>query len=210
MIISKGHLKFYMDADKYALEITKKWPSFLGDDVWKYQIILRKLEYYKNTNKGLVGKVLFNYYRLRKYRLGIRLGFDIPPNVFGPGLRINHHGNIVVNAGARVGRWCDIHQGVNIGTNNNADGSPSVPVIGDNVWIGPGAKIFGNITINDGAVIGANAVVNRDVEANTTVAGVPAKTIRNTGSEGIDVSASICNTVEFFKKYPQYEKFNCL
>lgn len=55
-------------------------------------------------------------------------------------------------------------------------------VIEDNVWIGAGAKILGGVTIHTGAVVGANAVVNRDVPANAIVAGVPAKVIRFRGT----------------------------
>lgn len=51
----------------------------------------------------------------------MKLGFVIPPNVFGGGLRINHFGNIVVNSEAKIGEWCDIHQGVNIGTDFEGD-----------------------------------------------------------------------------------------
>ena len=69
------------------------------------------------------------------------LGFDIPVNVFGGRLRINHHGMIVVNSNARIGSYCDIHQGVNIGMQGMYDDNS--PTIGDNVWIGLGAKIFG-------------------------------------------------------------------
>lgn len=73
---------------------------------------------------------------------GVRLGFSIPINVFGPGFRINHYGLIVVNPKARVGAFCDIHQGVNIG---EGFGKDEVPEIGDHVYIGPGAKIYGRI-----------------------------------------------------------------
>ncbi len=117
-------------------------------------------------------KLIYNHY-------SIKLGFSIPPNVFGPGLRINHYGLIVVNPEARIGAFCDIHQGVNIGQNIEPG---SVPEIGSNVWIGPGAKLFGKIKIADGIVIGANSVVNRSfLEPNITIAGIPAKKVKNTG-----------------------------
>ena len=67
------------------------------------------------------------------------LGFSIPINVFGPGLRINHYGLIVVNPKARVGAFCDIHQGVNIG---EGFGKDDVPEIGDRVYIGLGEPRF--------------------------------------------------------------------
>lgn len=60
-------------------------------------------------------------------------------------------------------------------------------VIKDNVWIGAGSKILGGVTIHTGAVIGANAVVNRDVPENAIVAGVPAKIIRFRGTTQSDI-----------------------
>lgn len=129
---------------------------------------------------GVIGCLLGRYYYWRLIRLGYKLGLSIPPNVFGPGLRINHHGLIIVNPGAKVGAFCDIHQGVNIGTNFDEG---SVPEIGSNVWIGPGVKIFGKIKIADGIAIGANSVVNKSfLEPNITIAGVPAKRIKHQGN----------------------------
>jgi len=89
-----------------------------------------------------------------------------------------------VNGAARIGSNCRIHTGVNIGT--NAGTSSAAPVLGDNCYIGPGAKLFGAITIGDSTVIGANAVVNRDFpEGGVTLGGVPAKVISAKSSDGL-------------------------
>ena len=70
---------------------------------------------------------------------------------------------------------------MNIGTTN---GNKKAAKIGDNVYIGPGVKIVGDISIPDGTVIGANAVVNKSIYENgITVAGVPAKKISNKNSD---------------------------
>lgn len=75
--------------------------------------------------------------------------------------------------GARIGSNCRIHFWVNIGTNGG--GVEDTPLIGNNVYIGPGAKIFGNIIIGDNIVIGANAVANKSfLEGGYTIAGIPA------------------------------------
>ena len=96
---------------------------------------------------------------------------------FRGGLRINHTGLIIVNEDAQIGEWCDIHQAVNIGQNIEPG---SVPVIGNNVWIGPGVKIFGKIEIGDNTMIGAGSVVNKSfMNGNCRIAGNPARVISN-------------------------------
>ena len=79
--------------------------------------------------------------------------------MFGPGLSIAHAGTIVVNSNAKIGANCRIHVCVNIGA-DVTDGSKA-PIIGDNCYIGPGAKLFGSIILGNNVGIGANAVVNK-------------------------------------------------
>ncbi len=111
----------------------------------------------------------------------VKLGFSLPLNVFGPGLSIAHYGTLVVNKGARVGSNCRLHSCVNIGT--EAGKAYEAPTIGNDVYIGPGAKIFGSITIADGIAFGANAVVNKSFSTpNVTIAGVPAREISQKGA----------------------------
>ncbi len=189
MIKSKADYEYYLEADRIALSKPKDF-SFstrqklwlFPDYIWKFQRTLRRLEYLKNKNKNAFEKVTYYFVLKRFYKLSYKLGFTIPVNVFGPGLSIAHYGTIIINSGARVGANCRIHADVNIGT--EAGYSDKAPVLGDNIYIGPGAKIFGQITIADNTAIGANAVVNKSVEvSNTVVGGIPAKII----SENIDV-----------------------
>lgn len=176
MIKSKNDLKEYLLKDKYALGEKKLRPSLFRNEIWKFEIVLRKDEYYKNTGSN---KILGKYYSYKHHKLGIKLGLSIPCNVFEGGLRINHYGYIVVNPKAKVGEFCDIHQGVNIG--ENIDGG--APTLDDNVWIGPGAKIYGKIHVADEIMIGANAVVDKSFDTpSVTIAGVPAKIIKNQGN----------------------------
>ena len=85
-----------------ALGKNKKRPSCLPffDDVWKYEVLLRKNEYYKNCYKNLLLKPYVLFLEIRFRRLSRKLGFSIPLNVFGPGLSIAHYGTIVVNGKA--------------------------------------------------------------------------------------------------------------
>lgn len=113
-------------------------------------------------------------YKHRK--LSLQLGFTIGPNIFGPGLSIPHYGTIVVNPNVKVGKNCRLHVGVNIGASGGAD---KVPVIGDNVYIGPGAIIFGDVCIGNNVMIGANSTVTKSFEENDIViAGSPAHIIK--------------------------------
>jgi serine O-acetyltransferase len=184
MISSKADLKQFLDSDRvslgrvssggFAKRLVLYW--LCGDPVWEFQVALRNLEYLHNQPKGLWRNLrkAWCYHSFR--RLSERLGFSIPVNVFGPGLSIAHRGTIVVNTGARVGANCRLHVCVNIGT--EAGKSHAAPKIGNNVYIGPGAKIYGEIEIADDCAIGANAVVNKSfLEPGSLIAGVPARKI---------------------------------
>ena len=83
-----------------------------------------------------------------------------------------HMQNIVIGEGVRIGKLCTIFQDVTLGQNKGG-----YPVIGDNVIIYSGAKIIGNISIGNNAIIGANAVVVKDVSDNMIMGGIPAKVI---------------------------------
>jgi serine O-acetyltransferase len=181
MIQSKSDYKFYLEADKIALNCT--WKDSLFNKIWRFEKLLRKYEYYLNCKKSIIWRPYIFYLQYRYSRLGIKLGFTIPPNVFGPGLSLAHYGTIVISHYAKVGENCRLHVCVNIGTKSKS--LNLAPQIGDNVYIGPGAKLFGDIKIADGIAIGANSVVNKSfLEQNITIAGIPAKKVSEKGSEG--------------------------
>lgn len=86
----------------------------------------------------------------------------------------------VVHTATVIGDNCTVNQNVTIGRNF---GDKKVPVIGNNVYIGAGSVVFGEITIGDNAVIGSNSVVNKSVAPNTIVAGNPARKIGDTNGK---------------------------
>ncbi len=100
----------------------------------------------------------------------------LPATDIGPGLFVQHGFATIVLA-RRVGAHCWINQQVTIGS---ADGA-GTPEIGDNVRVHCGAKVLGHISIGNNVVIGANAVVVKNVPANCTVVGVPARIVRRDG-----------------------------
>jgi serine O-acetyltransferase len=109
-------------------------------------------------------------------------GITIPYSAsIGEGFYIGHHSGIIINAGAIIGKNCNISQGVTIGVSGRGD-KRGIPVIGDHVYIGANATVVGKINIGDKAVIGANSLVVKDVAAGTTVVGVPAVKVSNNGS----------------------------
>lgn len=181
MIDSKETLKKYLEQDKLALgRQADKSPRLYGDEIWKFEILLRKLEYYLNCGTGAGATLLRSYYKFRFHNLSVKLGFTIAPNVFEEGLAILHYGTIVVHANARVGKNCRLLEGVNIGVKS---GSHEAAVIGNNCFFGSGAKVIGAVRIADDVAVGAGAVVTKDItEPGTTWAGVPAKKVSDNDS----------------------------
>lgn len=105
----------------------------------------------------------FLSYKFCEMLTGIRISAD---SEIGPGLVIHNFGGIIVHG--MIGRNCFINQGSQM--LSRGDGKRSGwPTLGDNVYVGSGAKLVGNIKIGDNVRIGANAVVRRDVPENSVV-----------------------------------------
>lgn len=187
MIKSKDDLYYYLQQDAIMLDRPAKKPRFWHDEMWTYQILMRKCEYYINCRTDLLSRIHLKFLKFRFTRIGRMRGFQIPFNTFGPGLAIAHYGSIVVNKNAKIGKNCRIHENTTIGANGYY--SNKAPQIGDNVYIATGARIIGEISIADNVVIGANAVVVKSIlEPGTTWAGVPAKKISDKDSQKYLVS----------------------
>lgn len=181
VINCKKDLIDYLRQDKIALhrELNDK-PQIFKDEIWKFEILLRKNEYATNCLNSFIYKPYKMLIKYRYHKLSVKLGFSIPINKIGPGLSIAHYGTLTIGY-ATIGKNCRIQEGVNIGATG---GSPKAATIGDNVFIGTGAKIIGDIKIADNVAIGANAVVVRDItEPGITVAGVPAKKVSDKSSQ---------------------------
>lgn len=123
------------------------------------------------------------YYRIKPQHHFLKWLLPPLPTLFlnareiGPGLFIQHGDGSRIN-GEHIGSHCWINHGVTIGYTNRTDR----PVLGDHVRVGPGAVILGRVTIGDGTVVGANAVIVKDVPAHCTVVGVyPSYIVRQDG-----------------------------
>jgi len=183
MITDKASYKYYVERDLKAYELEKlSLYNYFWMDTIRFQLRMRKIEYLHNVCRGnILRKIQLLFLELLNHQLAVRLGFSIPKNVFGAGLCIVHYGTIVVSPKARIGENCRIHPSTSIGEYNGT------PTIGNNVYIGPGAKLFGQIKIGNNVAIGANAVVNTDIPDNVTIGGIPAKIISEKSSLEIDV-----------------------
>ena len=152
-----------------------KWLSTFG--IWKKCInpnlhfiyILRKAQQSeKKSLSGIFWRIILRHYQ-------IKYGFQIYPETqIGEGLYLGHWGSLVINPKVKIGRNCNIAQGVTIGQQNRGKNA-GFPVISDEVWIGANAVIVGGITIGTNVLVAPNSYVNFDVPANSLVMGNPAK-----------------------------------
>lgn len=149
---------------------------------FKYTFWLRLSRYFRYKSALCFPAFLLCWLMVRRYMFKFGIQISCATEI-GPGFYIGHFGTIVISPSAVIGGNCNISQGVTIGKTGRGERA-GTPTIGDNVYIGPGAKLFGNIRIGDNVAIGANAVVTKDVEAGVSVAGVPAKVISDKGSAG--------------------------
>ncbi len=132
--------------------------------------------------RTLLKYTLYPFYKLRKNRAGGKVGaeiFELTP--IGKGLHIAHSGCIVVHTDAVLGENVSLSQGVTIGQTIR-DGKPQLPVIGNNVYLAPGAKVIGGVRVGNDVAVGANAVVTHDVPDGAVVAGVPARVLHMGGA----------------------------
>ena len=141
--------------------------------------------------------------RLTFYILGIKIAFNLNTTMFGKkhkallkccdiedldyiigqGAKFTHMTGIIINKDVRIGKDCIIRHNVTIGQGKFNEEGRCYPILGDRVDIGAGAIIIGGITVGDDAIIGAGAVVVKDIPAGATVAGNPAKIIKQRGSD---------------------------
>jgi serine O-acetyltransferase len=127
---------------------------------------------------------LYPLAKLYLLRLRYKFGIAIPEYTeVGPGLFINRFGGIYINGDVVIGSNVNLTHGVMLGANNRGK-KRGCPVIGDRVFLAAGAKVIGAVTVGDGAVIGANAMVIDDVPPNGVMAAPPARLISERGSEG--------------------------
>ena len=134
-----------------------------------------RVQIYHKISSWFYNKNLYFMARLISEHAKRRTGIEIHPGAkLGSGVFIDHGFGVVIGETTIVGNNVVMFHGVTLGGTGKEKGKRH-PTIGNNVFIGSGAKILGNIKIGDNSKVGANAVVLNDVDSNTTVVGIPAK-----------------------------------
>ena len=135
--------------------------------------------YYQKKDKAFFAKLMFAVTKYLWKKESVKLGFEIDyRSKIGKGLRLPHRGSIVVHKDVLIGDNCEKMQCVTIGS-NIVKSRTDVAVIRNNVMLCAGSKIIGKVSIGDNVIIGANSVVNKDIESNVIAAGVTAKIVKH-------------------------------
>lgn len=178
-------LRLYLKADLHRYQHAGRfrfWRHFLFTPGYKYTVWMRLSGYLKT---GRVKRLTL--YPLAKFILlhcRYKYGIAIPEYTeIGPGLFINRFGGIYMHGHARIGHDVTLSAMTMIGQTNRGKRA-GTPTIGDRVFLGVGAKVIGKVTVGNDSAIGVSALVTKDVPPNSVVAGIPAKVISDSGSEG--------------------------
>jgi len=157
---------FYRESGKYLSHFQMLKKCFSPN--------LHYIYWFRNAQKHPKSSLMGKFYRLILRHYQIKYGFQIYAETeIGAGFYLGHWGALVINPKTKIGKNCNIAQGVTIAQANRGK-NEGVPVIGNEVWIGPNAVIVGNITIGNNVLIAPNAYLNTDVPDNSIVLGNPA------------------------------------
>jgi serine O-acetyltransferase len=156
--------ELYRDFDTHDRSLTNT--GFWALAVYRYG-------HWAEAREGALHKLATKLYGVLRMGVELTTGILIEPGChIGEGFHIVHSGNIKIHPKAVIGRRCGVMQDITVGTTLGRDGAP---IIGDDVYIGPGARILGPVRIGDGALIAANSLVITDVPPGATAMGVPAR-----------------------------------
>lgn len=178
--------KYLINSDLYRITGRIRFATLIKFIVvggeFKYNFWMRTCQYAKTNliykySIYPISKLMLLHFR---YKFGIRMD---PSMSIGSGLFIGHFGGINVAFRSKIGKNLNISQQVTIGVKNRGK-YKGYPVIGDNVYLGPGSRIIGSVKIGNNVAIGANCVVTKNIPDNSVVIGIPGRVISNKGTGG--------------------------
>ncbi len=172
-------LTFIFSKQKYIIKVDiDRWRKIMKIKYRTYKALVYLLmehKEYRNLFYYRIGGVLYFLLNIILPKMN-SLFINTPAGKIGKGLFI-HHGFATIIAAKEIGDNCWINQQVTIGYTNETD----TPVLLNNVRVAAGAKLFGNIVCGNNCIVGANAVVTKNVPDDCTVVGVPAYVIKKDG-----------------------------
>ena len=170
-VIFRREIKATFDRDPAATSALEVLLTYAG---------LHAIIFYRKAHFLLKLRIPF-FPRLISQVARILTGIEIHPGAkIGEGLFIDHGTGVVIGETSIIGNNVTLFQGVTLGGTGKERGKRH-PTIGDNVVIGAGAKVLGNITVGANSYVGANAVVIKDVPPNSTIVGVPGRIAKQEG-----------------------------
>lgn len=172
----KADLERYVKLSNKKLTVRALFYFLFTQGVWAI-VIFRFGSSCSKLKLPLISQILRLIYFFLNKLIEILTGISISSKaLIGKGLYIGHFGGIFINESVVIGENCSLGQGITIGSLGL--GKKGTPKIGNNVFIGVGAKILGDIVIGDNVKIGANAVVIDNIPSNSTAVGIPAKVVK--------------------------------
>lgn len=183
MIKLNGKCIEYIKKDLYRytakVSIANFFKAYFKYEGFRFTVWLRICSFLrvKKITKYTIFPISLFFYKRYKYKYG----FDIPySSEIGPGLLIFHINGIVFSAKS-AGKNLTLSQCTTVGMTIK-NGIKQYPILRDNVYMAPGSKIIGGVVIGNNVAIGSNCVVNKNIEDNSVVVGIPGKVISHNGA----------------------------
>jgi len=176
LTIVRADIQRYLGTDKYGLWTLIK-SLYLSECllyIVMFRICQRIIKIENRFIRSLL-KIVFMHTIFRFFSIFFGIEIHVTADI-GKGMYIGHFGDIHIGP-VKMGGFCNISQGVTIGLGRMETDRFGLPTFGDHVYIGPGAKIFGNINVGSNVSIGANAVVSKDIPDNAIVVGNPGRIV---------------------------------
>lgn len=183
MIQNFKTLKRYIQADLYRYTTNISLRSFLRSwftPGFRFTFWLRVCQFHNRNFKGLFFFISFLILRHYQQKYGLIIHYTTS---IGPGLYIGHWGGVIINPQCKIGNNVNLSPGVLLGQDYNKGSKEfAYPVVGDRVFLANSAKVIGNVTIGNDAVVGINSVLLKDIDDNAVAVGAPAEIISHKGS----------------------------